>query len=50
MPHAPNVEIGAQMQAPNIKSQVFLSFGAQLVLKCNSHSLNEMVMPTHLEY
>jgi hypothetical protein len=27
MPHVPNVEIGTQMQAPKIKSQVSLFFG-----------------------
>jgi hypothetical protein len=27
MPHAPNVEVGVQMQAQKIKSQGFLSFG-----------------------
>jgi len=33
MPHAPNVEIGAQMQAPKIKNQVFLSFGPHTSLE-----------------
>jgi hypothetical protein len=50
MHHAPNVEIEAQMRAPKIKSQVPCLLAHIQVLKCNSHSLNEMVMPTHLEY